>query len=99
MTTEIDVADFIESLVEDIDREMSGDLGGCAYYLRYMKVEGFEDGTCSFGCREEPECVTCEPEGGWPSHRPDFDYRKEWAKAFAEYLLANATVTIDLGAG
>lgn len=29
----------------------------CAYYRG--------EGICSFGCREEPVCLTDEPEGGW----------------------------------
>lgn len=29
----------------------------CAYYR--------EGGLCSFGCWEEPRCITDEPEGGW----------------------------------
>lgn len=41
-------------------------LGACDYYRRCKGEEGFENGVCGFGCREEPECVTCEPAGGWP---------------------------------
>ena len=39
-----------------MDEELN--LGECDYY------QGL--GTCSFGCRDEPECMTCRPDGGWP---------------------------------
>lgn len=43
------------------------DYGHCAYY-RYAVGRG-PRATCSFGCHEEPACVTEEPERGWPSWR------------------------------
>lgn len=39
----------------------------CSYFARWMNEPGHDpDATCSFECEEEPECVTYEPEGGWP---------------------------------
>lgn len=40
-------------------------LASCPYYV-YL-TQGGERGTCTFGCREEPACITDEPEGGWPA--------------------------------
>lgn len=40
------------------------DLSTCDYFQR--QYGGDPDGICSFGCWEEPECVTCEPSEGWP---------------------------------
>lgn len=93
----VDPVGFIEVLIEDTDREMAADLGGCGWYLRQQGVEGYEDATCSFGCYDEPSCETCEPTGGWPSSHPDYDYRKAWAERFTNDLLANAVVHVDLG--
>lgn len=93
----IDPKPFILQCVEAADFEMGADLGSCGWYLRQQGVEGYEDSICSFGCQEEPECQTCEPDGGWPSSNPDFDYRAAWVEAFTEDLLANAIVHVDLG--
>lgn len=40
---------------------MRRNLGSCPYYRHF--------GLCTFGCYSEPECITCEPEGGWPPVR------------------------------
>lgn len=53
---------------DDYDDSPDLDLGTCPYYAHYR---GGPFGTCSFGCREEPECVTCEPEEGWPGYPRD----------------------------
>lgn len=46
------------------------DLGTCPYYARWCNAPGHDpEATCGFGCRDEPECVTCRPWGGWPSER------------------------------
>jgi hypothetical protein len=47
----------------------SGDLSLCAYYQHSDGVGNFGPNTCSFDCIDEPECVTCEPMGGWPLQR------------------------------
>lgn len=45
-----------------------GDLGQCPYLPRFWNEPGHDpNATCAFGCYDEPECVTCEPDGGWPS--------------------------------
>jgi len=43
------------------------DRGRCRYFAYNMGKAEFA--TCSFSCREEPSCITGEPEGGWPSAR------------------------------
>lgn len=46
------------------------DLGTCPYFARYWGHKGHDpEAVCAFGCRDEPECVTCRPTGGWPSER------------------------------
>lgn len=46
----------------------------CPYYQRYIGAPGHDpDGTCSFGCRDEPSCVTDQPAGGWPAEQPVYD--------------------------
>lgn len=30
-------------------------------------------GICSFGCTDEPRCVTCEPENGWDRQRQHWE--------------------------
>ncbi len=42
------------------DQELSAAYGQCPYFLDQRT------GTCSMGCREEPECMTCCPSEGWP---------------------------------
>ena len=39
------------------------DLSDCPYF-RHSRL-GAEYGTCSYGCVEEPVCITSEPEGDW----------------------------------
>lgn len=41
------------------------DLSTCAYFRRGLPGAD-PHGTCSFGCRDEPECQTCRPSEGWP---------------------------------
>lgn len=39
----------------------------CPYYRRYYALPGHDPrGICSFGCYDEPSCITDEPYGGWP---------------------------------
>jgi hypothetical protein len=46
------------------------DLGICPYYARYYAIKGYDgNAVCSFGCSDEPQCITCEPLEGWPSNR------------------------------
>jgi len=46
------------------------DLGDCPYFARWNSIPGHNPhATCSYGCYDEPECVTCEPHGGWPAFR------------------------------
>ena len=48
-----------------LDEEWNG--RACSYFARWMNEPGHDpDATCSFGCEEEPECVTGAPSGGWP---------------------------------
>lgn len=44
------------------------DLSDCPYYM-----SGYSGGPgkCSYGCREEPACITEEPIGGWSSVRKE----------------------------
>lgn len=44
------------------------DLSSCPYFQTMTKPDA-ERGTCSFGCWDEPRCITCEPENGWPGMR------------------------------
>ena len=46
------------------------DLSDCPYFRRYAGMEGHDpEGTCSYGCRDEPSCVTDRPLHGWPSEQ------------------------------
>lgn len=46
------------------------DLGDCPYFASANRLPGFDPAAvCGHGCYEEPACVTCEPEDGWPSRR------------------------------
>lgn len=47
----------------DLDAELN--LGSCPYFLTRGRRDD-ERGLCSFGCVDEPACVTSEPPGGWP---------------------------------
>lgn len=53
----------------DYDDDLGVDLGTCPYFARWRSTPGpFEaQAVCGFDCVDEPECVTCEPVGGWPS--------------------------------
>lgn len=46
-------------------------LGTCPYFARYHGIKEDPAATCTFGCRDEPECVTCEPAEGWPGYMRD----------------------------
>lgn len=46
------------------------DLSDCPYYARYCSAAGHDpQAECSYGCTDEPSCVTCRPSDGWPSER------------------------------
>lgn len=53
--------DLLEEWVAEADGDVGPDLSTCPYFTG--------DGTCGFGCRTEPECVTCIPVEGWPLQR------------------------------
>ena len=40
------------------DDEYEFDYSSCDYFLRCQGVAGYENGTCTFGCWEEPRCIT-----------------------------------------
>jgi hypothetical protein len=42
-----------------------GDLSDCPYFLR-GRPGADPNGTCSYGCHDEPNCQTCIPRDGWP---------------------------------
>lgn len=43
------------------------DFGDCPYLMRYESIPGHDpQAVCSYGCWDEPQCVTCVPHGGWP---------------------------------
>lgn len=47
------------------------DLGLCPYLFRWYSLPGHDPhAVCAYGCRDEPECMTCEPEDFWPSWAP-----------------------------
>lgn len=59
-----------------ITRDGENDLGDCPYFATYAGLPWAEKGAvCSYGCWEEPECVTCEPNGGWPSVHAEINAR------------------------
>ena len=39
----------------------------CAYYQTAYKGVGDKTLPCSFGCYDEPNCVTGQPSEGWPA--------------------------------
>lgn len=84
-----DPKELLRTIVDECYMELNSDLGGCAYYQRCIGTPGFSDGICSFGCQEEPECITCEPTGGWPSQREGYDYATAWFESFWEMIEAN----------
>lgn len=46
------------------------DMSDCPYFRRYGGAEGHDpNGTCSYGCRDEPSCITDRPLHGWPSEQ------------------------------
>jgi hypothetical protein len=46
-------------------------LGTCPYYAHYRNPEQNPMVPCTFGCWDEPRCITDEPEEGWPEvHDP-----------------------------
>lgn len=45
-------------------------LGDCPYLARWNALPGHDpEATCAYGCSDEPDCVTCQPSGGWPVPR------------------------------
>lgn len=56
--------------LEELWGESDWDYGHCPYYARYYGLAGSDpQAICSYGCQEEPACVTDEPSEGWPSRR------------------------------
>lgn len=46
------------------------DMSDCPYFARYVRAPIHDPaGTCSYGCRDEPECITGRPLHGWPSEQ------------------------------
>lgn len=46
------------------------DMSDCPYFARYSGLPGSDpNGTCSYGCRDEPSCITDRPRHGWPSEQ------------------------------
>lgn len=40
----------------------------CPYFARFYSLPGYDpQAVCTFGCWDEPACVTGEPKGGWPA--------------------------------
>lgn len=58
-----DVIGELELIHDDLD-----DPGVCPYFRRGEPGQP-PDGTCSFGCVDEPSCQTCDAPPGWPSWR------------------------------
>lgn len=46
-------------------KALDEDRGSCPYYLKNGKEGAHGVNTCSFGCYDEPSCMTDEPNGGW----------------------------------
>ena len=48
------------------------DLSDCPYFRKYHRLTGADEegawgsGTCTYGCWDEPHCVTSRPPEGWP---------------------------------
>lgn len=55
---------FLLDLIEGEDT----DLSDCPYFRRGQPGAD-PDGTCSYGCYDEPACQTSQPSGGWPLAR------------------------------
>lgn len=51
-------------LIPDDDEPIALGLGGCPYWMSQWRSDG-QRGTCTSGCRDEPQCITDEPEFGW----------------------------------
>lgn len=68
-----ELAELLERIHESrTAEEWDGDRGDCPYYARNYELEGYDpDGICSYGCREEPACITSEPWEGWINHLVD----------------------------
>lgn len=74
----------VQIAAEAIHELHYNDLSSCPYYQRR------EGGTCSFGCYDEPRCVTeCPGEPGWPSE----DLRARYPKEFEphQYVMGEPT--------
>lgn len=55
---------------DPMERAEIDDPGQCPYYQRNYCGDltiSREDAVCDRGCTDEPECMTCCPENGWPS--------------------------------
>ena len=50
------------------EEELGYDLSWCAYARRGEEGQN-PMGTCSFGCVDEPSCITDCPREGWPRER------------------------------
>ena len=54
----------------DIFGDEEEDLGTCPYFARHESLPGHDpEAVCSFGCWDEPQCITCCPLEGWSSQR------------------------------
>lgn len=59
--------DYAEGYEQAYFEAELSDLSTCSYYQR--SLGGDPNGICSFGCEDEPQCQTCEPQDGWPTAR------------------------------
>lgn len=60
----------VAELRETLDEYQTDDLSDCPYFARFTNQPGHDpEATCSYGCVDEPACVTCEPSEGWPIQR------------------------------
>lgn len=58
---------YLDGFADGASEVLRSDLTSCAYFMR--QYGGDPRGICSFGCQEEPACVTSQPKGGWPEQR------------------------------
>lgn len=61
--TDLPTQQRLAAIVDDL-YGWTNDLGRCRYYQR-GRLEADPDGTCGFGCYDEPECQTGRPKEGW----------------------------------
>ena len=63
-----------EPELDDDEEPEDLDLGTCPYFARHQGLPGHDpEAVCSFGCVDEPQCITCIPPDGWPSQRESSD--------------------------